>query len=202
MGDELTLSGSSKSLDVERLCLRLSFLCRSTVSALQFVQGNVGRNGESSRPDRGWPVWLRHGRGVFHECGRSPFRGRGRVFLPVLTASELVEILRKGRRFHLNAFLMKFFGYLLNVEAALFHPLQNRGQGENRLFHGHAAVAVESDFDGLQCGELGSNFLDLGCGDFHAVLLLYLWRGLSVNMTPDLSFAFPVERDGRPSFAK
>ena len=70
------------------------------------------------------------------------FGGGGCVSLPVFSASELIEIFGEGGRLHVNAFLMEFVGYLLGIEAALFHALQSRGQGENGLFHGEAAGAV------------------------------------------------------------
>ena len=69
---------------------------------------------------------------------------------------------------------MQLIGNLLGVEAALFHTLQGRGQGENGLFHGEAAGTVQGDFHGFERGEFGLDFFDLGCGDIHAVVLLYL----------------------------
>lgn len=66
------------------------------------------------------------------------------------------------------------FGKLLNVEAAFFHPLQSRSQGADSLFYGKTAIPVQCDFGGFQLAELGFDFLDVGCGDIHAVFFLYL----------------------------
>lgn len=69
---------------------------------------------------------------------------------------------------------MEFFSNLLCVEAAIFHPFQSRDKSADSLFRGQAAVPVERDFDGLEFGELRSDFFDLSRGDIYAISLLYL----------------------------
>lgn len=170
--------------------------------ALQLIQRSIWCNDKPSRADRGWPV--RFGYGLCLS------RGRGCVCFSVSPTSELVEVFGEGRRFHLNPFFVQLLGYFLGIEAALFQPFQSRSQGENGLFHGQAAVAVQSDFDGLELGKLCLDFLQAAGVRFRlvsvCVLMLFspvLWRGTVANMAPDFVFLLlAVERHGRPHFAK
>lgn len=80
---------------------------------------------------------------------------------------------------------MQLFDNLLCVEAAFLHPLQRRGEGENRLLHGHGVGSVRRDGSGLECGELLSDFLQLSGCDAHDSCSCDWWGFL-----PDLSFGF------------
>ena len=77
------------------------------------------------------------------------------------------QIFGQGLRLHLNPLLVQLFDGFLCVEAALLHPFQRRGKGENGLLHGHGAVSVQRDGGGLEPGELLSDFLQLAGGDAH-----------------------------------
>ena len=71
------------------------------------------------------------------------------------------QIFGQGLRLHLNPLLVQLFDGFLCVEAALLHPFQRRGKGENGLLHGHGAVSVQRDGGGLEPGELLSDYLQL-----------------------------------------
>lgn len=105
-----------------------------TGSLLQLV---IRRNGKFSTADCSWPVWFRR--------WSSLCRGLGCVCFLLSAASELVQVFGEGRRLHVNTFFMEFFGKLLNVKAALFHPFQGRGQSADGLFHGQITVPFQSN---------------------------------------------------------
>lgn len=82
-------------------------------------------------------------------------------------SSGFGQIFGQGLGLHLNPFFAQLFDDLLSVEAALLHPLQRRGKGENGLLHGHGAVSVQRDGSGLESGELLSDFLQSAGCDAH-----------------------------------
>lgn len=115
--------------------------------------------------------------------------GRGRVSLLGFPAFALTsgcgQIFGQGLRLHLNPLLVQLFDGFLCVEAALLHPFQRRGKGENGLLHGHGAVSVQRDGGGLEPGE--SCLISFS---WLAVMLMVFSPVIDGGMSPDLSFAF------------